>query len=473
MTGGCLLSSNTAQELGLISLHLQTLQASKTRTKDYLELVKVKDPKVKEILHQFSERFTSLGKLKGKQIQLSIEQSVKPVAQQQRRVPFHLREKVEMELKSLESQDIIEKVPESEHTDWVSPIVVVPKKEGKIRICVDMRAANTAVKRIRHPIPTVKDIALELNGAKYFSKLDLAQAYHQLELAPGSRPITTFTTPFGLYRYKRLNYGTNSSAEIFQHALQQSLQGIEGVRNLADDILVFGKTYEAHNKSLKACLQRLQEHNLTLNINKCRFLKQNLEFFGFLFTAEGTQPDPKKVSAFVESKPPKTVSEVRSYLGMANYSAQFIEDFATIAEPLRKLTFKDAKFEWGTEQQKAYEALKTALLKSPVMSYFDINKETMIHVDASPVGLSAILSQRNKGSTESHIIVYASKSLTATEKRYSQTVKEALAIVWGIEHFHLYVYGAPFILFTDHKPLELIYSNPMSKPPARLSLVSI
>ena len=466
--GGCLLSSNTAQELGLISLHLQTLQASKTRTKDYLELAKLKDPKVKEILHQFSERFTSLGKLKGKQIQLSIDQSVKPVAQQQRRVPFHLREKVEMEFKSLESQDIIEKVPESEHTDWVSPIVVVPKKEGKIRICVDMRAANTAVKRIRHPIPTVKDIALELNGAKYFSKLDLAQAYHQLELAPGSRPTTTFTPPSGLYRYKRLNYGSNSSAEIFQHALQQSLQGIEGVRNLADDILVFGKTYEAHNKSLKACLQRLQERNLMLNINKCRFLKQNLEFFGFLFTAEGIQPGPKKVSAFVESKPPKTVSEVRSYLGMANYSAQFIEDFATIAEPLRKLTFKDAKFEWGTEQQKAYETLKKALLKSPVMSYFDISKETMIHVDASPVGLSAILSQRNKGSTESHIIAYASKSLTATEKRYSQTEKEALAIVWGIEHFHLYVYGAPFILFTDHKPLELIYSNLMLKPPARL-----
>ena len=141
---------------------------------------------------------------------------------------------------------------------------------------------------------------------------------------------------------------------------------------------------------------------------------------------------------------------------------------ATIAEPLRKLTCKDAMFEWGTEQQQAYEALKAALLKSPVMSYFDINKETLIHVDASPVGLSAILSQRNKGSTESHIMAYASKSLTDTEKRYSQTEKEALAIVWGIEHFHLYVYGAPFILYTDHKPLELIYDNPMSKPPARL-----
>ena len=158
--GGCLLSSNTAQELGFISLHFHTLRRSKTRTKDHMEQVKVEDPKVSEILHQFSDRFTGLGKLKGKQIKLSIDQTVKPVAQQQRRVPFHLKEQVEVELRNLESQDIIERIPESEHTDWVSPIVVVPKKEGKIRICVDMRAANTAVKRIRHPIPTVKDISL-------------------------------------------------------------------------------------------------------------------------------------------------------------------------------------------------------------------------------------------------------------------------------------------------------------------------
>ena len=152
---------------------------------------------------------------------------------------------------------------------------------------------------------------------------------------------------------------------------------------------------------------------------------------------------------------------------MANYCSQFIPNFATITEPLRQLTHKGTKFTWDREHEDAYQALKTALTNSPVMSHFDTSKETQILVDASPVGLSAILAQRAHGSTTPEIIAYASRALTATEKRYSQTEKEGLAIVWGIEHFHLYLYGAPFTLYTDHKALELIFANPLSKPPAR------
>jgi len=155
---------------------------------------------------------------------------VKPIAQQTRRIPFHVRDKVELELQWIEKQDIIEKVTDTEHTDCVSPIVVLPEKDGRIRLCVDMRAANTAIKRICHPIPTVKDISMELNGAKFFSKLDMSQAYHQLELSPENRSVTTFTTHAGFYRYKRLNYGTNSVAEIFQHTLTQVLKGNKGVK---------------------------------------------------------------------------------------------------------------------------------------------------------------------------------------------------------------------------------------------------
>lgn len=466
--GGCLPSSTTAQELGLVSLHLHSIQTSKTQTSQLPDLEHVQDPAVKEILNKHVAVFSGMGKLKDRQIQLSVDKEVKPIAQQTRRIPFHVREKAELELQKLEAQDIIEKVPDTEHTDWVSPIVVVPKKDGKIRVCVDMRAANTAIKRIRHPIPTVKDISLELNGSKVFSKLDMSQSYHQLELAPESRTLTTFTTHAGLYRYKRLNYGTNSAAEIFQHTLSQVLKGLTGVRNIADDILIFASTKEEHDTALKACLQRLEEHNLKLNLKKCKFSKHHLEFFGFVFSEKGTQPNPKKISDFVNSAQPKTASEVRSLLGMANYSAQFIKNFATITEPLRKLTCKDAPFQWTDEHQKAYDDLKTALINSPVMAYFDISKETQILVDASPVGLCAILTQRAPGTNKSQIIAYASRALTDTETRYSQTEKEALAIVWGIEHFHLYVYGAPFVLYTDHKPLELIYGNPMSKPPARI-----
>ena len=147
---------------------------------------------------------------------------------------------------------------------------------------------------------------------------------------------------------------------------------------------------------------------------------------------------------------------------MSNYSSQYICDYATLTEPLRPLTHKYTQFIWGAAQEKVYQTLKTALLSSPVMSYFDITKETAILVNASPVGLSAILSQRKHGSSNSQIIAYASRLLSQTEQRCSQTEKEALAIVWGIEHFHLYINGAPFVLYTDHKPLELIYANPVS-----------
>ena len=325
-----------------------------------------------------------------------------------------------------------------------------------------------AIKRTRHPIPALESVSLELNGASFFSKLDLCQSYHQLELSPKSRNITTFCTHLGLYRYKRLNYGTNAAAELFQHTLQQTLHGIKGTKNIADDIIVFGNTREEHDRALEECLTRLQEHNLTLNFQKCKFLKKNLEFFGLVFTEQGVSPDPKKLEAFANTQRPTSVSEVRSLLGMSNYSSKFIEHYATITEPLRELTRKNTRFTWTHQHQRAYDKLKQALLNSPVMSHFNTTKETYILVDASPVGLSVILTQKDPQQDAYNTIAHASGALSPVEERYSQTEKEALAIVWGIEHFHLYVFGGPFTVITDHKPLQLIYNNPRSQPPARI-----
>ena len=160
--------------------------------------------------------------------------------QRQRRIPYHVRNDVSKELKKLEEQDIVEKVA-NQPTPWISPIVVTPKKDGGIRLCVDMREANQASERERHTMPTLQDFKAEVNGAKLFSKIDLKQAYHQLELHPDSRFITTFSTHEGLFQYKRLNYGTNSAAEIFQNVLQQNLSDIRGVKNLVNDIIIHGK----------------------------------------------------------------------------------------------------------------------------------------------------------------------------------------------------------------------------------------
>lgn len=216
-------------------------------------------------------------------VTFSIDQSKAPKAQPQRRIPYHVRKRVEEALKKLEEEDIIEKVPENEGTPWVSPIVVVPKKNGAVRICVDMRVANEAIERARHPISTVEDVSFALNGAKFFTKLDLSQAYHQIELDEHSRSITTFSTHVGLYRYKRLNYGTNASAEIFQYILQTQLQGLKGVKNIADDIIVYAATRNEHDENLDKCLTRLRARGLTLNKKKCQFLNTTLEFFGQIF----------------------------------------------------------------------------------------------------------------------------------------------------------------------------------------------
>ena len=432
--GGCLMSYGTAEELGLITLHLDSVKVKKAE-KQKLE---VKDVHVHNIVNNHKEVFTGLGKCKDKQIELVIDESIKPVLQPQRRIPYHSRDKLEKELQKLVKEDIIEKVPENEQAEWVSPVVIVPKKNDAMRLCIDMRVANKAIKRIRHPIPTAKDISIELNGSTIFTKLDLNQAYLQLELSPESRHITTFSTHVGLYRYKRLNYGTNAAAEIFQNTLTQALQGLKGVQNIADDIIVFGDTREEHDAALKARLKRLEEKGLTLNFEKCQFLRENLNFFGLVYSKEGIHPDPKKIAAFVNTSVPKTVSEVRSLLGMANYSSQFIPNFASITEPLRQLTRKDSVFTWGKEQEKAYKKLKKALTTSPVMSYFGGKKDTVLYVDASLVGVSAILAQREPGTEKEQVVSYGSRSLTSVEKRYSQTEKEGLAIVWGIEHFHLF-----------------------------------
>ena len=410
--------------------------------------------------------FHGLGKLKNYQIKLHIDEDVSPVAQPHRRVPFHVRKQLEEQLRRGEELGVIERIEGP--TPWVSTTVVAPKPKspGKVRFCVDMRQANKAIKRERHVTPTVKEIIGDLNGAKVFSELDLNQGYNQLELAPESRYITTFSTHMGLMRYKRFNFGISSAAEIFQNVIRETLEDIDGAINISDDILVFGKTHKEHDQNLKAVSQRLREKGLSLNKSKCEYRKDKLEFFGYVF--DGISPDPKKVEDVVNHETPSTASELRSLLGMTNYCSRFIPDYATMTELIRKLTLKDQSWCWTAEHDRAVSQLKEALVTAPVTAYFDPEKATEISVDASPVGIAAILSQVDPKTDDRHVVTYASRSLTATEQRYSQTEREALAVVWDCEHLHLYVYGNPVTICTDHKALVSIYSNPSSKPPARI-----
>ncbi len=384
------------------------------------------------------------------------------MTQPHRRIPFHLRKKLDTELDKLERQGIIE--PVDGPTPWVSPLVVTPKPKNpdEIRLCIDMRQPNRAILRERHLTLTIDDLIHDPNGATVFSKIDLNSGYHQLELAPESRNITTFSTHRGLRRYTRLNFGTSSAAEVFQDAIKQVLSGIEGARNVSNDIIIFGTDQAAHDKALHAVFERLRSKNLTLNAKKCEFNKSSIEFFGYIFSRNGFSPDPKKVSAINNTSPPTTAHKVRSFLGMTNYCSRFIPNYSTITEPLRTLTKSDQPWTWTPQHQHAFDQLKNLLTSDTVLSYFNLHKEATIIVDASPVGLGAILCQDN------HVVAYASRSLTPVEQRYSQTEREALGVLFAYEHFHLYIYGAKFNIITDHKPLERIFTNPAARSNARL-----
>ena len=334
-----MISADTAQELGLVTLHL-----NKISTPTQSSTLVTNDDNLNKRIAKHSSVFQGLGKLKDFAVKLNIDENIVPVAEPQRRAPFHIREKVKIAIEKLLEDEIIEKVPDTQATPWISPIVAVPKGDDSVRICVDMRKANQAIQRVRHPIPTVDDVNLQLTGAKVFSKLDLSQAYHQLELHEESRYITTFSTHLGLFRYKRLNYGTNAAAEIFQNALQTALQGIPGVCNIADDIIIFGINREEHDKALDACLKRLSDKGLTLNATKCKFLSTSLSFFGQIFSEAGTHPDPKHVLDLLKAPVPANVHEVRSFLGMAKYNSKYIANYATVSAPLRELTKKSTHF---------------------------------------------------------------------------------------------------------------------------------
>ena len=243
-------------------------------------------------------------------------------------------------------------------------------------------------------MPTIDDLIHTLNSATVFSKLDLRAGYHQLSLAPESQYITTFTMHKGLWRYTRLNFGTNSASEIFQKTIQDQLRNVSGALNISDDVIVFGKTQADHDAALDAVCQKFAEVNLTLNKKKCEFNKPSVTFFGFVFSGKGIAPDPPKIEAIKNAPAPTTASGVCSFLGMATYCAKFIPKFSDVSAPLRELTKKDKQFHWAEQQEQSFQQIKELLTSAKVIAYFDPSKETELITDASPTGLSAILVQK-------------------------------------------------------------------------------
>ena len=287
---------------------------------------------------------------------------------------------------------------------------------------------------------TVADLTVKLSGATVFSVLDMNEGYHQLELEENSRHLTTFYGTTNKMRFPRLNYGTISAQDIFDRTMDDTIEGLQGVCHIRDDFVVFGKDDDSHDEALELLLQRFQECGLTFNPRKCYFRVPQIEFFGLTFSKNGIQPSPSKVETLRNMPEPQNESEIRSLLGMAQYSSQFIPNYSELVTPLRKLTHKDTKWKWAREEQKAFEELRNALSEEATLCYYETGLPTKLAVDAGPHGLGLILFQRKLDDWRP--VTCASKSLMPTEQRYSQLEREALALRWGCERCYVYLIGS-------------------------------
>lgn len=436
--GGNLLSKRTSIELGILEIHGDIFSVSKKQ-----------EPPI--------------GKLKGVQVKLKLDPTVNPVQQPCRRLPIPLQQLVEDKLEDLLQQEIIEPAPLN--ITWASPLVVTPKDGGKsVRLCVDMRRANRAIIPDRHPLPTFDEIMPYLEGCRFFSKIDLVKAFHQIELAPASREITTFVTPNAYYRYKRLMFGMNCASEVFQREIERVLKGLKGIKVFIDDALVFASTREEHDARLKAVMERLEQNGLTVNLEKCQIGKTSVDFMGHTLSEKGILPMNDKVDAIQRFRNPANPKELRSFMGLVNYVGKFIPNLSTISAPLRKMMHKGSKFQWTEEERRSFENVKKAMSNPQHLAYYSVHNPTSLVTDASDHGLGAVLMQHSGGKLR--VVSYASKSLSKTEKKYSTLDKEALAVVWATERFQMYLKGLEFTILTDHKPLVGIF-NETSTPNKR------
>lgn len=387
------------------------------------------------------------------QIKLNVDPNVQPKQCGYYKIPYPIEDRVDARYKKYDACGVTEDVPLGS-SEWISGVIAVPKGDNDLRLCVDMKNPNKAIIRENYPLPTIEDFAAKLHGAKFFSVIDLSDAYFHVELHPDSRPLTTFITKNGLKRFTRLMFGVNSAPEQFQRVMDQLFNKCEGVKSFIDDTLIWGNTEQQHDERLNEALTVYKENNLTINDTKSVFKQKEVKFLGHIINEDGMRAAIDKVESVKSFKLPTTPSELRGFLGLANFIGRFVQGMASHTEILREM-LREKSMEWTEARKQAFEDLKHILCEPKALAFFDVKAQSILYTDASPTGIGAVLIQIQDGVEKP--IAYASKSLTPTERRYPQTQREALGAVWGIERFYYYLYGAKFKLKTDYRALKFIW----------------
>ena len=386
---------------------------------------------------------------------------MKPVFKPKRKVPFSSKEDIEIELQRLQENGVVEKV---DYSEWASPTVYVKKKNKKIWVCADFSTGlNDCLMDHSYPLPSPEDIFTKLNGGKIFSKIDLSEAYLQVKVSEECSKYLCINTHLGLFRLKRLPFGLKVAPTLFQQIMDTMLADLGFAIAYLDDILVKSKNVQEHKEHIRTVFQRIEEFGFKLCAEKCEFFLKQIKYLGQIIDSQGRRPDPLRTEATEKMPAPNNVTQLQSFLGLAQYYAIYIPKMHKLRAPLNELLKKRQKWIWSKECQNAFEEIKKCLLSDLALAHFDPQKELIVASDASDYGLGAVLLHRlEDGSTKP--IAHESRSLLPAERNYSQIEKESLAIIYAIKKFHRFIHGRIFTSQTDHKPLLTIFGSKKGIP---------
>lgn len=367
------------------------------------------------------------------------------------------------EINSMLTQGIIEEAD----SPWAAPVVMVPKKDGNKRICIDFRLLNAITVPDVYPLPRMDDLLHSAKQSNFMSTVDLRSGYWQIKILEKDRDKTAFITPFGLYRFLKMPFGLRNAPGTFQRMIDRLKIELDEVNILAylDDIIILSPTFDKHLADLQQVFTKLREFNLTANRVKCHFCCPSIKYLGHVITPGGISTNPEKIEAISKMKEPNNVKQLQTFLQTCSWYRRFVPEFAKTAKPLSDLIKKDATWEWKSPQQNAFDTLKALLTSAPILRQADGSKEFIIKSDASSYAIGAVLVQGE--GLEEHPVEYASRLLLPAERNYSTTEREALAVVWAVAKFRGYIEGTAITVVTDHQALKWLMT--LKSPTGRLA----